>query len=328
VLICTNRSTPAACAASRRLRASIGIVRRAARGLSPTELLRCAETTLHRAKRTGDGQWSFYDPHADETDWAIYRLAAEMPGAFGNGEITLRYQPVCQLDSGQTVAIQALLCWERTDDTVVEHLTCLALAQQSGLQGQLGRWMIQESCATAMSLLQDSADRAPLLRVDLTPQLSQDPDLVGVIRGALSATGLPVERLWLGVPLVTLVRGRDDVLDNVGVLAELGIEMVMLCNAEGPECLARLEDLPLRCVEISPEAVARVAARPGDDSLVAQAFRSITPLVRGTGVTVIVPGVDTAEQAQWWHNAGANSARGTYCAAPVPAFELPNLLRN
>lgn len=304
--------------------ASTGIVRRAARGLSSADLLRCAETTLHRAKRTGGGQWSLYDPKADEMDWAIYRLAAEMPGAFENGEITLRYQPICRLDSDQVVAIQALLRWERADDTVVEHLTCLALAQQSGLQGQLGSWMIEQSCATAMSWRQASADRAPRLRVDLTTQLCQDPDLVGVVRAALSATGLPVGQLRLGVPLVAMVRGRGDVLDNVGVLAELGIELVMLCNAAGPEYLAYLEDLPLRGVEISPEVVARIAARPGEDSIVAQAIRSTIPLIHSTGATVIVPGIDTPEQAQWWRAAGADSARGAYFSPPLPPSKPPN----
>jgi diguanylate cyclase (GGDEF)-like protein/PAS domain S-box-containing protein len=308
------------------LSAGVGIVRRPASGMSPAELLRCADTTLHRAKRTGSGQWSLDDPQADALDWAIYRLAAEMPGAFENGEITLRYQPVCELEGGRIVAIQALLRWERTDDTVVAHPTCLALAEQSGLLGHLGRWMVQESCSTATALGHDVAYGAPLLRVDLTRQLSQDPDLVGMVRDVLSATGLPAERLRLGVPLVALIRGRGDVLDSVGVLAELGIEMVMLCNAAGPEYLAYLEDLPLRAVEISPDVVARIAARPGADSIVAQALRHTIPLLHRTGATVIVPGVDTPEQAQWWRSAGANSARGAYFSPPVPASELPKLL--
>jgi diguanylate cyclase (GGDEF)-like protein/PAS domain S-box-containing protein len=95
------------------LSASVGVVRLPASGLSPAELLRTANTTLHRAKRTGGGQWSLHDPEADAMDWEIYRLVAEMPGAFENGEITLRYQPVCELSGGRIVAIQARLRWER-----------------------------------------------------------------------------------------------------------------------------------------------------------------------------------------------------------------------
>jgi diguanylate cyclase (GGDEF)-like protein/PAS domain S-box-containing protein len=303
------------------LSASSGIVRRAAKGLCPEELLRCANTTLHRAKRIGGGQWSLYDPEADALDWAIYQLAAETPGAFETGQITLGYQPVCQLDNGRIVAIQPVLCWERNDDTVVNHHRCLALAEQSGLLGHLGRWMIREACGTAVALVQE-----PLLRLDLTTQLSQDPDLVGVVRDALAATGLPAERLRLGMPLVALVGGRAEVLESVGVLAELGIEMVMLCNTAGPEYLSYLEDLPLRSVEISGEVVARIATQPGKDSVVAQAVRQFIPLIQSTGANVIVPSVDTVEQAQWWRSTGANNALGTYFGSPVTVAELPDLL--
>jgi EAL domain-containing protein (putative c-di-GMP-specific phosphodiesterase class I) len=208
----------------------------------------------------------------------------------------------------------------------VDHPRCLALVEQSGLLRQLGRWVVQESCRTASALVHDSAFDAPLLRVDLTTQLSQDPDLVAVMRDALSATGLPTTQLRLGAPLLALVRGHGDVLESVGVLAELNIAMVMLCNAAGPEYLAYLEDLPLHMVEVSPDVVTRIAARPGEDSVVAQAFRHSISLMHSTDATVIVPGVDTPEQAQWWRDAGADLAGGSYFGPPVCAFELPDLL--
>ncbi|MGH3788451.1 MAG: putative bifunctional diguanylate cyclase/phosphodiesterase [Pseudonocardiaceae bacterium] len=307
--------------------ASVGIVRRRASGTSPAELIRSANTTLLRAKRTGGGQWTLDDPQADALDQAIYRMAAEMPGAFENGEITLGYQPLHQLDSGRIVAIQALLRWERTgDDTVVKHPTCLALAEQSGLFGPLGRWMLHEACRTHGQVLPVSASGEIPLRVDLTNHLSQDPDLIAVVRGTLSSTGVRAEQVRIGVPLVALVRGRGDVIDNVGVLAELGVEMVMLCNVAGPEYMTYLEDLPLGAVEISPDIVARIAARPGEDSVVAQALRQSIPLVQSAGATVIVPGVDTREQAQWWRDAGADIARGAYFGPPVRDSEVSHLL--
>jgi EAL domain-containing protein (putative c-di-GMP-specific phosphodiesterase class I) len=48
--------------------------------------------------------------------------------------------------------------------------------------------------------------------------------------------------------------------------------------------------------------------------------------VHSTGGTVIVPGVDTPEQAQWWRNAGADTARGVHFGPPVPVPQLYTLL--
>jgi PAS domain S-box-containing protein/diguanylate cyclase (GGDEF)-like protein len=306
--------------------AGVGVVRRHASGLPATELLRAAEATLHRAKRSGSGQWALYDAQADAAEQARYQLAAEMPGAWESGEIDVRYEPVCRLDTGLIVALQAVLEWHRVDGTVVNHSGCLALAEQTGLVVPLGRWLVEQACNAHIQVTHCRRERAPLLRLDLTAQLSQDPDLVAVVTGALSATGVRAEQLRVGVPLATLAGGHGDVVDNVAVLADLGLEVVLLGAAAGLGYLAYLEDLPVGAVEIAPEVVTRIAQRPGNDSVVARALRQVIPLARSVGVTVTVPAVDTPEQAQWWRSAGADTARGAHFGQPLRDRELPTLL--
>jgi EAL domain-containing protein (putative c-di-GMP-specific phosphodiesterase class I) len=306
--------------------AGVGVAHLPAKGTSPVELIRAADSTLHQVKRSGAGQWGLYDPPADVRQRQRYQRAAEMPGKFENGEIRPRYQPVYGLDSGWIVALQALVRWEQPGGTVMEHAECLRLAAQTGLVIDLGRWMVQEACAVQNVVSHCPTSGAPLMRVDLTERLSQDPDLLAVLTGALSMTGLPAEQLRVGVPLATLARGHGDIVDNVGTLAALGVEVVLLGAAGGLGYLAYLEDLPVGAVEIAPEIVSRIAARPGHDSVVAQALRQAIPLVHSTGATVIVPGVDTAEQAQWWRDAGADAARGAYFGPPVWDHQLPTVL--
>ncbi|MGH3896674.1 MAG: putative bifunctional diguanylate cyclase/phosphodiesterase [Pseudonocardiaceae bacterium] len=302
--------------------AGVGVVSRTAGGISAGELTRAADATLRRAKRTGRGQWELYDAKYDAKQRERSQLAAEIPGAWECGEIDVQYQPVCRLDSGQIVALQALLRWDRADGTVLGHSDCLALAERTGLVVSLGPWIVEKTCSVHVQVAHGREDRAPLLRVDLTAQLSQDPDLVGVVRGGLSASGLRAEQLRVGVPLVALARDRGDVLDNVGVLADLGVEVVLVGAAAGSGYLAYLEDLPVGAVEIASDIVARIARRPGDDSVVARAVRDTIPLVHSTGATVIVPGVDTPEQAQWWRSAGADTAWGAHFGPPGPGPHL------
>ncbi|MGH3767839.1 MAG: EAL domain-containing protein [Pseudonocardiaceae bacterium] len=302
----------------------IGMVRRRAGGISAAELVREANITLHRAKSVGCGQWDLYDMDYDIRQRHRCQLAAEIPGAWENGEIDVQYQPLCRLDDGGIVAQAAVLRWDRADGSVVGHSDCLELAEQTGLVTSLGRWIVEKTCGAHPAVshhgpaANHGPDRPPLLRVDLTAQLSQDPDLVEVVRGALAATGLHPGQLWLGVPLTALARGHGDVVDNVGTLAELGVQIVLIGAPADLGYLTYLEDLRVSAVEIAPDIVARIAARPGHDSLVARAAREIISLVHSADVTVIVPGVDTAEQAQWWHSAGADTGWGAHFGPPVP----------
>lgn len=306
--------------------AGVGVVRLPASGLSPVELVRAADITLHEAKRSGTGQWALYDAPADARRRRHYQRAAEMPGSFENGEVRPRYQPVYGLDNGWIVALRALLRWEHDDGTVSDHHDCLALAERTGLVIDLGRWLVQEACRCRNIVSRCPTSGEPLMQVNLTEQLSQDPDLLEVLNDALSAAELPAGHLRVGVPLATLAGGRGDVVDNVGTLAELGVEVVLLGAAAGVGYMTFLEDLPVGAVEIAPEIVARIAQRPVDDSLVVRALRQAIPLVHSVGATVIVPGVDTPEQAQWWRDAGANAAWGAHFGPPVWDHQLPNLL--
>lgn len=292
--------------------AGVGVVRRPAAGISPGELIRAADATLHRVKRSGRGQWGLYDAQADAEERERYQLAAEMPGAFENGEISLEYQPVRSLHSGQLLALQALLRWDRSDGTAVGHEECLALAEETGLVLALGRWMLHSACAELPRWRSVPAAEQPLLRVDLTARLSQDPDLVAVVHQALGDTGAQAELIRVGVPLVALSRDRGDVVDNVHVLADLGAGVVLLGAAAGPGYTAYLEDLPVAAVEIAPEMVSRLAQPSRAGSLVARAVRHAIPLVHDVGAHVIVPCVDTADQAGWWRSAGADAARGAH----------------
>jgi EAL domain-containing protein (putative c-di-GMP-specific phosphodiesterase class I) len=53
---------------------------------------------------------------------------------------------------------------------------------------------------------------------------------------------------------------------------------------------------------------------------------SLLPLIRRTGATVVVTGIDTPEQAGWWGHTGAGSARGAAFTPPVEPSSVPTLL--
>jgi diguanylate cyclase (GGDEF)-like protein/PAS domain S-box-containing protein len=297
-----------------------GVVRRRAGGFSASELVRAANVTLHRAKRVGCGQWDLYDMEYDIRQRERCRMAAEMPGAWENGEIDVHYRPLRRLADGGLVALAPVLRWECADGSVIGHSDCLELAEQTGLVVSLGRWILEKTCGVHVGASNYQQEQPPPLRVDLTAQLSQDPDLVGVVQGALAATGLRADQLWLGVPLTALARGHGDVVDNVRTLAELDTKIVLIGVPADLGYLAYLEDLRVGAVEIAPDIVARIAARPGDDSLVARAVREIISLVHTADVTVIVPNVDTPEQAQWWRSARADAAWGAHLGVPAPNY--------
>jgi EAL domain-containing protein (putative c-di-GMP-specific phosphodiesterase class I) len=75
-------------------------------------------------------------------------------------------------------------------------------------------------------------------------------------------------------------------------------------------------------VEIAPPVVQRVAKRPGEGSAVARSVPLMLELVQCYGATVMVRGLDTQGEADWWGSVGADVGQGAFLAPPVAPDEI------
>lgn len=310
--------------------ACIGVVRRTAGETDAMELIRAAEATLHRAERTGRGQWGIYDPIADAQERARYALATDMPGAWEEGQVTLSYQPLVRIDpatadAGRTVALAALLRWEHPRHGMVYHEDCLALADQTGLVLKLGPEMLRQACEHLRGWRDQLGPTVPPVRVDLTAHLTQHPDLVAVVRDTLAATQLEPRDIQLGMPVEPIVAGLGDAVDNLTILAEIGVRTVLTRYGQAVGNLVLLESLPVYGVELAGPLVQTAATKP--DSVLRAALEQLVPLACRTGTAVTVAGTDDAEQVCWWRGIGADTARGAAFGGPAAPEDVPGLLR-
>lgn len=236
-----------------------------------------------------------------------------MPAAWEDGQITLCYQPLVRLDpaaddTGHTVALAALLGWNHPKHAVVEHDNCLALAEQTGLVLTIGPWVLRQACEQLRAWRDERGVEVPPVRVDLTTYLTQDPDLVGLVQTTLAETQLEPADLQLGMPVEVIAAGHGDAVDNLGTLADIGVRTVLTHYGQAVGNLMLLESVPAAGVEMADPLVRIAAERP--DSVVRPGLTSLVPLIRRTGTAVVVTGIDSAEQAQWWRDIGADSGRG------------------
>nr|WP_232327957.1 EAL domain-containing protein [Kibdelosporangium sp. MJ126-NF4]CEL15362.1 diguanylate cyclase/phosphodiesterase (GGDEF & EAL domains) with PAS/PAC sensor(s) [Kibdelosporangium sp. MJ126-NF4]CTQ95599.1 diguanylate cyclase/phosphodiesterase (GGDEF & EAL domains) with PAS/PAC sensor(s) [Kibdelosporangium sp. MJ126-NF4] len=281
--------------------ASIGVVDRPPRTMDPTELLRASDMTLRRAKSNGRRQWELFHPEQHERDRRTFRLAAAMPGAWENGELSVDYRPIVRLTDKEVVGTEAVLRWDHPEYGLVYDNRCLELAEESGLILALGPWLLRTACE------QVRWDRAIPLSVNLTAQQSSDGDLVGEVARVLRETGMPPERLWIGMPVQALLADKGEAMDNMKLLADNGVQTVAVDFGGTSGDMVCVEDLPLRAVRVAPWLTAR---EPVSGSPVTHSLLDMASLVHLSGAQVIVDGVYSEERAQWWRNAGADFAQG------------------
>ncbi|MEU0791643.1 EAL domain-containing protein [Amycolatopsis sp. NPDC005961] len=275
--------------------ASIGVVHRPPRDITPAELMRASDLTLRRVQRTG-AQWGLFDRELDRRDRHDFGLAAAMAGAWENGEIEVGYRPLVAAVDGSVRGVEARLRWNHPTEGVLPHETCVRLAGETGLALPLGTWLLR----TAVERVAAAGVGVPLT-VELTAQQAADPELVGEIRAVLESTGLAPVRLRPGFPSATLPADSGDAADNLKVLAEIGVA----AEIHGFGDATCLTEFPARTVRMAPRLVER-RTHPLVD-------RTLTALVEAAhlaGAEVAVTGIDHADQRDWWRDRGADRLSG------------------
>jgi diguanylate cyclase (GGDEF)-like protein/PAS domain S-box-containing protein len=299
--------------------ASIAVLHRPPSDSTPAELLRATDITLRRLKANGRRQWGMVDELQNQEDRERFNLASSMPGAWESGEIELEYQPLVAFEDGRVVGVQALLRWDHPTLGALDHEHCLQTLAETGLSLPVGRWVLARACEQ-LKAWRD----APMLYVELTKELSSDPDLVSTVQAVLADAGLSARQLQLGMPVQALCMDDGLAEDNLDVLVDLGITMVLYEFGTTRGDLACLEDLPVRAVKMSRRVVSRVD-RMGDDALFTRSIKQLVPLVRECGTPVMVGHIDSEARYKWWRAIGAETVQGSFTGDPTPpeALEFP-----
>ena len=288
---------------------SVGVVRRPPPDWEPADVMRAAEQALRRAQAGGRGQWALFHDGQDAEEQRADALAVIMPGAWERGEVGVRYRPVVEPAGRALVGVEATLHWDRGEDSL-DHATCVALAERTGLILPMGEWQLTTACGQVRWWGQ-SAGFTASLHVGLTRNQSRDGDLVRRVRRVLDDTGLPPSRLTVGMPMAVLAEA--EAVDNLTVLAELGVGTSLDDFGLGPDDLAVAAELPIGSVRVARRLVERQSRGEADY------LADLVGLVRRTGARVLVDGLETREQADWWRAAGVVAGTGPFFGDPLPA---------
>jgi diguanylate cyclase (GGDEF)-like protein/PAS domain S-box-containing protein len=303
-------------------RASIGIAIGEDRTKDPDDLLRDADTAMYRAKDEGKG-YSLFDPSM--YDRVLDRLEAEnsLGRAVEQEEFLVHYQPLVSLQTGEVVAVEALVRWEHPERGLLNPDEFVPMAEESGLVIPMGEQVLIEACLRAKKW-QDKHPHSPplVLSVNLSVKQLSRPDLAETIEGILKETGLDASTLTLDVTETIYVRALAGNTATLDRLKDLGVRISIDDFGMGYSSLAYLKHLPADSLKIDRSFVRGLGEDVEDTAIV----HTIIELAHTLGLEVIAEGVETEEQALLLSEMGCDLAQGYHFARPLPPDEIPGVL--
>jgi EAL domain-containing protein (putative c-di-GMP-specific phosphodiesterase class I) len=237
--------------------------------------------------------------------------------------LRLQYEPQIELTTGDLTGVEALVRWEHPARGLLSRETMVALADDTGLDIRLDRWIMAEASRQAGAWA-GTEHRPHRVCVDLSARHLHHPDLVPALDRVLQQTGLEPARFVVGAKadaVVTDISATSPILTR---LKELGVGLAIDDFGVRYASLSYLRHLPFDTIKINLSFLATTSAETGDQAL----FRAIVELAHALGMRVIVEGIETAAQLAYARVVGCDQGQGSYFSPPLSADEISEIAAN
>jgi diguanylate cyclase (GGDEF)-like protein/PAS domain S-box-containing protein len=309
--------------------ASIGIAlgsgnRPAGDGDTAEDLLRNADAAMYTAKSRGKGRFEFYEVRMHASALKRLELRGRMEASLAAGEFVIFYQPIVELVSGDVAGVEALVRWRQPDGRLALPAEFIPLAEETGLIGPLGRWVLEESCRQAAEWRRTIRDQTLSMAVNVSSRQLQDPEFAALVGHALSETGLPASELVLELTESALLDEGEGTGTTIASLKALGVRIALDDFGTGYSSLSHLRRFPIDVLKIDRSFVDGIdGGEQGERALV----RSIIRLAHSLKLETVAEGVERPEQLAPLRALGARYGQGFLFAKPMEAPGIARLLR-
>lgn len=299
---------------------SIGIAHaRPDLGDSPADLLEHASAAARSARAQGGGHQEVFDRGLRERIDRRLRSEADLRRALDRNEFTLHYQPEVRLDTGETVAVEALLRWLHPEHGLLEPHDFLQAAEESGLMVPIGAWVLEEACRRQVEWTRRRGNAAtPAVVVNLSPGQISDPEVIAEVAGVMARTGIEPGALCLDVTEAALAHDPVMALDVLQAFRRMGIRVAVDDFGTGYASLSIVRSFPVDAVKIDRSVVGGLETDPAAVGLCA----AVVELAAGCGLEVCAEGVETPAQRSRLTALGATRAQGDLFRPASPPEEL------
>jgi predicted signal transduction protein with EAL and GGDEF domain len=274
-------------------------------------ILRRADTALHRAKAAGGQQSAFFETTMGESAEQRFRIERELRRAIPAGQLRLFLQP--QVDAaGALVGAEALVRWQHPERGLLPPAVFVPIAEESDLIVDLGAWVLTQACE--LLARENMAGRPLRLSVNLSPRQFRHAGFTIWLRELLAGTGADPTQLTLEVTESLMIDDLAEVVARMSELSALGIHFSMDDFGTGYSSLAHIKRLPIHELKIDKSFVQDAPGDPDDAALV----ETILAVARHMHLKVVAEGVETQAQADFLNARAEVVHQGYLYGRPEP----------
>jgi EAL domain-containing protein (putative c-di-GMP-specific phosphodiesterase class I) len=278
---------------------------------------------MYRAKFGRGGGYVVFEPTMHAAAVERIDLEVALHGAVARGEMHLDYQPILDLNNRRVVGLEALIRWHHPTRGLMSPLDFIPLAEETGLIGALGRWVLDEAC-TQVRRWQDVDPSLSGLTasVNVSPRQLRDSRFVKDVTNSLERSGLKAADLVLEITEGAVMADTETAIQRLDSLRALGVSLAVDDFGTGHSSLALLRRLPVDTIKVDKMFVDPIVV----DSTAASFLETIVGMAGILALQVVVEGIETADQSALIATFGPVLGQGYHLGRPMGPAAIDKLL--
>jgi len=297
--------------------ASFGISLEDGLEVTAAEMFRRADVALYAAKADGRNRLKFYEPQMDASRREKRMLEVDLRNALVTGlGLFVLYQPIFSARTGAIVGAEALVRWQHPQRGLLSPDIFIALAEETGIINQLGEWVLEQACRTAVD-----AD-LPWIAVNISPVQMRHQVFGSRVNDVLNRTGLPAQRLELEITEGVLLQHSPQIETTLARLQQMGIRIALDDFGTGYSSISYLRTYNIDKLKID-QSFTRLM---GSDEVTRTIVQSVIQMADALGIDVTAEGVEDESQRQMLARLGCAQLQGFLLSRPVTEQKLTELL--
>ena len=304
------------------IRLSMGLVWSADAGASAGEMLRDASIAMVEAKRAGGARCIAFETAMRERAARRADIESDLRQALVEDQLFVVYQPVVGLrPDGATdhaAGVEALVRWRHPVRGVVPPIEFIQVAEESGLIGALGDFVLRSACRDFAAWQRDLGERAPrLLAVNLSRAQLAEPGWPAVVRDVLAQNGMRPDQLQLEVT-ESLAAQDQQVQQRLHELKAIGVTLALDDFGTGYSSLSSLHQLPVDTVKIDRSFVCQADTSHHHRVLI----EATVKVAQSLGMSTVAEGIETEAQAAAVRAQSCAKGQGYLFSRPLASPDL------
>ena len=253
-----------------------------------------------------------------EDQMAIARIQfeKEIENALANNQLSVHYQPIFEMSSGQLAGFEALIRWKHPSKGWIKPDLFMEIAEEGALIVSIGQWVLKKSIED-LAKINEYSKVCPFMSINVSGRQIKDPLFFRVLQNSVQKSECDITQIKLEITERVLV-DKKSIMKWISACQEIGLTVAIDDFGTGYSGLSSLAELNIDNFKIDKSFIEKLGQCKNNDIVV----KGLIDMAHNLNISVVAEGVETEEQKEILKRMGCRYSQGYIYSKPLPIDAL------